>query len=172
MSWDQCKTAKKIFNTHLVIDDQGKLISRYDKAHLFDIEIPEKKLRLKESDYVERGASVTPPVQSPAGKIGLGIVSDNPLSANRQCYIIPTCAQCYDLRFAELSLSLTKMGAEILTFPSAFTTATGMAHWEPLLRTRAIETQCYVVAAAQTGVHNAKRSSYGHAMVRDSLDFG
>jgi predicted amidohydrolase len=69
------------------------------------------------------------------------------------------------MRFPELSVALTQMGAEILTYPSAFTQTTGMAHWEVLLRARAIENQCYVVAAAQTGKHNEKRSSYGHAMV-------
>lgn len=69
------------------------------------------------------------------------------------------------MRFPEFSLSLARMGANIITYPSAFTVATGLAHWESLLRARAIETQCYVVAAAQTGIHNSKRSSYGHAMV-------
>jgi predicted amidohydrolase len=69
------------------------------------------------------------------------------------------------MRFPELSLALAKMGADILTFPSAFTFATGAAHWETLLRARAIESQCYVIAAAQTGTHNSKRSSWGHAMV-------
>lgn len=69
------------------------------------------------------------------------------------------------MRFPELSLTLAKAGADILTFPSAFTFATGAAHWETLLRARAIESQCYVVAAAQTGTHNSKRSSWGHAMV-------
>lgn len=69
------------------------------------------------------------------------------------------------MRFPELSLTLAKMGADILTFPSAFTFATGAAHWETLLRARAVESQCYVAAAAQTGIHNSKRSSWGHAMV-------
>jgi diadenosine tetraphosphate (Ap4A) HIT family hydrolase len=81
------------------------------------------------------------------GKVGLGI--------------------CYDLRFAEFAISLAKAGASILTYPSSFTVKTGLAHWEALLKARAIETQCYVVAAAQTGIHNPKRSSYGHAMVVD-----
>ncbi len=75
------------------------------------------------------------------------------------------CLQCYDVRFPEFSLSLARMGADIITYPSAFTVTTGLAHWESLLRARAIETQCCVVAAAQTGIHNSKRSSYGHAMV-------
>ena len=74
---------------------------------------------------------------------------------------------CYDLRFPELSQALASAGAELLTYPSAFTVTTGQAHWEALLRARAIETQCYVVAAAQSGKHGAKRSSYGHSMIVD-----
>lgn len=81
-----------------------------------------------------------------------------------------TLQKCYDMRFAELSLALRNMGAQILTFPSAFTYQTGAAHWEVLLRARAIETQCYVVAAAQTGTHNKKRVSWGHAMVNIETD--
>ncbi|RCN29603.1 histidine triad domain protein [Ancylostoma caninum] len=87
------------------------------------------------------------PIDTPIGRLGLSI--------------------CYDLRFSELSLWNRYKGAEILSFPSAFTVNTGLAHWEALLRARAIETQCYVVAAAQTGKHNEKRSSYGHSMVVD-----
>lgn len=71
------------------------------------------------------------------------------------------------MRFPELSLTLRNMGAEILTYPSAFTYQTGAAHWDVILRARAIETQCYVVAAAQTGKHNKKRESWGHAMVNN-----
>jgi predicted amidohydrolase len=76
-----------------------------------------------------------------------------------------TNLQCYDIRFPELGISLRNKGAEILTYPSAFTFVTGSSHWETLLKCRAVETQCYVVAAAQTGAHNKKRTSYGHAMV-------
>merc|ERR1740123_1679355 len=83
----------------------------------------------------------------PLGKLGLGV--------------------CYDLRFGEFSHSLAHAGAELLSFPSAFTVKTGMAHWELLLRARAIEAQCYVIAAAQTGQHNEKRSSYGHSLIVD-----
>ncbi|KAI9554690.1 hypothetical protein GHT06_019966 [Daphnia sinensis] len=144
---NKCSLGGKMHNTHLVIDSNGKITGRYDKTHLFDVEIPEKKIKLKESDYIEKGGSVASLVESPVGKIGLGI--------------------CYDVRFPEFSLSLAHMGADIITYPSAFTVATGLAHWETLLRARAIETQCYVVAAAQTGIHNSKRSSYGHAMVID-----
>lgn len=74
---------------------------------------------------------------------------------------------CRQLRFPEVSLSLKRQGADILTYPSAFTVPTGSAHWEPLLRARAVESQAYVVAAAQAGRHNEKRASYGHSMIID-----
>lgn len=81
--------------------------------------------------------------------------------------LVAAAIQCYDLRFAELSTILRKNGANFLTYPSAFAYSTGVAHWEPLLRARAIENQCYVIAPAQIGFHNAKRQSYGHAMIVD-----
>lgn len=85
-----------------------------------------------------------------------------------KCYLLylPKFSQCYDLRFPEVSTILRRQGADILTYPSAFAMSTGRSHWEVLLRARAIETQCYVVAAAQIGYHNTKRESYGHAIVR------
>merc|ERR1712137_539114 len=135
---NKCTSGNKIYNSHLIINSDGNICGQYDKTHLFDIELPEKKIKLKESDYVEKGSSIATPVDTPIGKIGLSI--------------------CYDLRFPEISLSLVRMGAQILTYPSAFTVATGLAHWESLLRSRAIENQSYVVAAAQTGIHNSKRS--------------
>ncbi|MEQ2242454.1 Nitrilase [Ilyodon furcidens] len=122
-------------------------MSVYRKSHLFDVELPEKGVSLKESAFTIPGASLVPPVQTPIGKVGLGV--------------------CYDLRFPELSLALQRHGADILTYPSAFTVATGAAHWEVLLRARAIETQCFVLAAAQVGRHHEKRSSYGHALAVD-----
>ncbi|KAM3956256.1 LOW QUALITY PROTEIN: ntrilase and fragile histidine triad fusion protein NitFhit [Aphomia sociella] len=137
----------KMFNTHIIINDKGDIVQTYRKLHLFDVEIPEKNVRLKESDFSNAGSHVVTPVESPVGKIGMAI--------------------CYDMRFPELSTSLSIMGAEVLTFPSAFTQATGAAHWHVLLRSRAIENQCYVIAAAQTGEHNAKRRSYGHAICID-----
>ncbi|BFZ23458.1 hypothetical protein BsWGS_26497 [Bradybaena similaris] len=136
----------KLLNTHIIIDNDGSLVATYDKAHLFDLDIP-GKVHLCESDYVLPGKKIVPPVQTPVGRIGL--------------------LTCYDVRFPEISLALVQQGAEIITYPSAFTQTTGMSHWESLLRARAIETQCYVIAAAQTGKHNPKRSSYGHAMVVD-----
>ncbi|CAJ0572122.1 unnamed protein product, partial [Mesorhabditis spiculigera] len=131
------------FNTHLVLNGNGETAARYDKLHLFDLEIP-GKVRLMESEFSKAGTGMVAPVETPVGKLGLSI--------------------CYDIRFPELSIWNRKRGAQILSFPSAFTVNTGLAHWETLLRTRAIENQCYVVAAAQTGKHNDKRSSYGHAM--------
>lgn len=138
---------RRIYNSHIIIDDKGDIVSVYRKSHLFDVELPEKGVSLKESAFTIPGPSLVSPVQTPIGKVGLGI--------------------CYDLRFPELSLALQRSGAEILTFPSAFTVATGAAHWEVLLRARAIETQCFVLAAAQVGRHHEKRSSYGHALAVD-----
>ncbi|KAG9346654.1 hypothetical protein JZ751_006965 [Albula glossodonta] len=123
------------------------IVSVYRKGHLFDVELTGKGVSLKESAFTIPGPSLTPPVQTPIGKVGLGI--------------------CYDLRFPELSLALLQHGAEILTYPSAFTVTTGAAHWEVLLRARAIEAQCFVLAAAQVGSHHAKRASYGHALAVD-----
>ncbi|KAF9436538.1 Carbon-nitrogen hydrolase [Entomortierella beljakovae] len=136
----------KLYNTHVIINDQGSIVESYRKIHLFDVDI-ENGPRLMESNNTVAGDRLAAPVLSPVGKIGLGI--------------------CYDLRFPELALGLRKQGADILTYPSAFTVKTGEAHWEILLRSRAIETQSYVVAAAQVGRHTEKRSSYGHAMIVD-----
>ncbi|KAM9686688.1 deaminated glutathione amidase isoform 3-T3 [Trichechus inunguis] len=124
----------------------GSVVAAYRKTHLCDVDIP-GQAPMHESDSTMPGPSIEPPVSTPAGKIGLAI--------------------CYDMRFPELSLALAQAGAEILTYPSAFGFVTGPAHWEVLLRARAIETQCYVVAAAQCGRHHQKRESYGHSMVVD-----
>lgn len=136
-----------ISNTHVVINSEGKIVGTYRKIHLFNMENKNIGVRLMESDYVQAGERIEPPIPTPIGKLALSI--------------------CYDMRFPELSLTLRNMGAEILTYPSAFTYQTGAAHWDVILRARAIETQCYVVAAAQTGKHNKKRESWGHAMVID-----
>ncbi|XP_066284827.1 deaminated glutathione amidase-like isoform X1 [Branchiostoma lanceolatum] len=138
--------SSRVYNTHVMMNDQGAIVATYRKTHLFHVDIP-GQVRLKETDWTIPGGEIVAPVPTPAGKVGLAI--------------------CYDLRFPELCISLAQMGADILTFPSAFTQTTGMAHWEVLLRARAIENQCYVVAAAQTGAHSEKRRSYGHAMVVD-----
>jgi len=137
---------EKTSNTHIIINKEGEMMQTYNKAHLFDVNITGGAI-MSESAYVTPGSSLPSPVPSPLGRVGLGI--------------------CYDLRFPEISQALASAGAELLTYPSAFTVTTGQAHWEALLRARAIETQCYVVAAAQSGKHGAKRSSYGHSMIVD-----
>lgn len=136
----------RLYNSHVLVDDSGSIVAVYRKIHLFDIDVKDGP-KLKESDVCIPGGQIVPPVHTPVGNIGLAI--------------------CYDVRFPEMSLVLAQQGAQILTFPSAFTQITGSAHWEVLLRCRAIENQCYVIAAAQTGQHNEKRRSYGHAMIVD-----
>ena len=137
---------KRIYNTHLLIDDEGTIQGVYRKVHMFDVDIP-GGVPIYESSYTIPGSTIGPAVATVCGKVGMAI--------------------CYDIRFPEIAISLVQQGAEILTYPSAFTVPSGMAHWEALLRNRAIENQCYVIAAAQVGRHHAKRSSYGHAMVVD-----
>ncbi|XP_048884732.1 deaminated glutathione amidase isoform X3 [Brienomyrus brachyistius] len=104
------ETDRRIYNSHIIINDTGSIVSVYRKGHLFDVELTGRGVSLKESSFTIPGHSLMPPVQSPVGKVGLGV--------------------CYDLRFPELSLALLRHGAEILTYPSAFTVATGAAHWE------------------------------------------
>lgn len=130
----------------LVYDPRGELVARYDKMHLFDVEVDDPQARYMESRSFEPGDTVVC-VPTPLGRVGLSI--------------------CYDLRFPELYRRLLESGAELLTVPSAFTRVTGEAHWEVLLRARAIENQCYVLAANQGGVHNATRETYGHSMIVD-----
>ncbi|RAL17228.1 carbon-nitrogen hydrolase family protein [Aspergillus homomorphus CBS 101889] len=131
-------------NTLIWIDETGVITQRYQKVHLFDVDIKGGPV-LKESASVEKGMEILPPFETPIGRVGLSI--------------------CFDLRFPELSLALRRQDAQIIAYPSAFTVPTGRAHWETLLRARAIETQSYVIAAAQAGPHNEKRISYGHSMI-------
>ena len=140
---------QKVKNTSLWIDEAGSITQKYQKLHLFDVDIKDGP-QLKESDSVEQGKGILDPFVTPIGTVGLQI--------------------CFDLRFPEPALALRARGAQILTYPSAFTVPTGRAgHWEVLLRARAIETQSYVVASAQVGVHDGegKRRSYGHSMIVD-----
>ncbi|MDP1932780.1 MAG: carbon-nitrogen hydrolase family protein [Gammaproteobacteria bacterium] len=130
----------------LVYSPEGLLMARYDKMHLFDVEVADKQAQYMESRSFESGDRVVT-LATPLGKLGLSI--------------------CYDLRFPELYRRLLEEGTEIITVPSAFTNVTGEAHWEVLLRARAIENQCYVVAANQGGLHNASRETYGHSMIVD-----
>jgi len=130
--------------SHVIIDANGNVQSVYDKCHLFSVDIP-GKITLKETDTAVPGQSIGHITDTPVGKIGSMV--------------------CYDMRFPQISSELRRSGAEILTYPSAFTVPTGHAHWEVLLRARAIENQCYVVAAAQVDRHNDKRVSFGHSLV-------
>ncbi|XBH90519.1 hypothetical protein VPH35_082154 [Triticum aestivum] len=134
------------YNTHVLIDESGKVRSSYRKIHLFDVDVPGNMV-YKESRFTTAGDTVVA-VDSPFGRLGLTV--------------------CYDLRFPELYQCLRfKHQAQVLLVPSAFTKVTGEAHWEILLRARAIETQCYVIAAAQAGKHNEKRESYGDSIIID-----
>jgi deaminated glutathione amidase len=130
----------------LVYDAAGRLAARYDKIHLFDVAIPGKRENYRESANISPGKS-TKIVDTPIGRVGLSV--------------------CYDIRFPELYRQLSAAGAQILTVPSAFTAPTGRAHWEPLLRARAIESLCYVVAPAQSGFHENGRETYGDTMIVD-----
>ena len=137
--------ASKVTNTCLVFGPDGQVVARYDKMHLFDVSVDEEH-EFQESSYVEPGKRIV--TASLLGRtVGLSI--------------------CYDLRFPELYRAQALAGAEMLFVPSAFTVPTGKVHWETLLRARAIENQCYVVAPAQFGRHNARRASFGHTMVVD-----
>ncbi len=129
----------------LVFDDRGKCVACYDKIHLFDVVVPHGEQH-QESLHIEPGLSVVT-VDTPVGCVGLSV--------------------CYDVRFPELYRQLVLKGAEIFTVPSAFTAVTGLAHWEVLLRARAIENLCYVLAPNQNGHHENGRYTYGHSMVVD-----
>ena len=130
----------------LVYNDVGQLVARYDKIHLFDVDIPGRTEPYRESANVAPGT--TPKVvDTPVGRVGLSV--------------------CYDMRFPELFRRLSQDGAQILSIPSAFTTPTGRAHWETLLRARAIENLCFVIAPAQSGVHASGRETYGDSMIID-----
>jgi len=135
----------RVYNTSVHLGSDGRVMQRYRKIHLFDVDLSDGT-SLRESATVKAGdaAVVT---DSVAGKLGLSI--------------------CYDVRFPELYRRLVDLGATVLTVPAAFTLHTGKDHWQVLLQARAIESQCYVLAAAQTGHHLDKRVSYGHAMIVD-----
>ena len=136
----------KIRACSLLVDDQGQQVARYDKLHLFDAQVSDSRGRYRESDDYAAGDRLVV-VDTPVGRLGMSV--------------------CYDLRFAELYTALRLAGAELISVPSAFTTVTGQAHWEMLLRARAIETQCYMLAAAQGGEHPGGRLTHGHSSIVD-----
>ncbi|EXJ16344.1 carbon-nitrogen hydrolase family protein [Imhoffiella purpurea] len=130
----------------LVYDDRGERVARYDKIHLFDVNLPGVDERYQESATIEAGSRLVV-VETPFGKLGVAV--------------------CYDLRFPEMFRQMLDSGMEILAIPSAFTAVTGKAHWETLVRSRAIENLVYVVAAAQGGFHINGRETHGHSMIVD-----
>lgn len=130
----------------LVFNDQGEMVARYDKIHLFDVHVPDSTEHYFESKIIEPGQSLVT-VDTPIGRMGLAI--------------------CYDLRFPELFRGLLDQGAEFVVIPSAFTALTGQAHWETLLRARAIENQYFILAAAQGGFHLNGRETHGHSALVD-----
>jgi predicted amidohydrolase len=135
----------RVHNTSVLLGPDGQTIAVYRKIHLFDIDLPGME-HLKESKAVRPGSEVVV-ARTPFGPLGLSI--------------------CYDLRFPELYRRQVHAGARVLAVPSAFTDRTGKAHWEILLRARAVENLAYVVAPAQSGTHNPRRTSHGHAMIVD-----
>jgi predicted amidohydrolase len=139
-------TEHRVANASLLIDSAGKRVARYDKIHLFDVTIPGRNEQYRESTHVTPGRA---PViaDTPVGRLGLSV--------------------CYDMRFPELYRELVSRGAEWLAMPAAFTVPTGRAHWETLLRARAIENLCYVVAPAQSGTHTSGRETYGDSLIVD-----
>lgn len=140
------QSADKIRAACLVYNAQGELVARYDKIHLFDVNVPDTDEVYRESDTIEAGD--TPVViDTPFGKLGIAI--------------------CYDLRFPEMIRQMQQQNMQVLVVPSAFTAQTGAAHWEVLLRARAIENLCYVLAPNQGGFHLNGRQTFGHSMIVD-----
>jgi predicted amidohydrolase len=132
-------------NRAFVIDSEGEIVARYDKIHLFDVDLATGESWRESARYVPgTGASV---VETPLGRLGLAI--------------------CYDMRFPALFQRLSGVGATVIAIPAAFTVPTGQAHWHILLRARAIENAAFVVAAAQVGAHEDGRKTYGHSLVID-----
>jgi len=137
---------ERVAAASLVFDERGERVARYDKIHLFDVDVPGRAESYRESANVAPGAG-TVVVETPAGKLGLSV--------------------CYDVRFPELFRRLSAAGAQLFSIPSAFTAPTGRAHWEVLLRARAIENLCYVLAPAQSGVHESGRETHGDTLIVD-----
>lgn len=142
----QADDQQRIRAACLLFDDQGHQVARYDKVHLFDVHLAENAETYNESETIEPGREATV-VETPFGRLGMAV--------------------CYDLRFPELFRSMADQGVELVALPSAFTAITGKAHWEVLVRARAIENLIYVVAAAQGGYHVNGRETYGHSMIVD-----
>jgi deaminated glutathione amidase len=135
----------RLVNRSFVIDDSGTIRARYDKLHLFDVDLATGESWRESARYAPGDSAIV--VDTPVAALGLSV--------------------CYDLRFPALYSSLSDAGAQLLAVPAAFTVPTGEAHWHTLLRARAIENAAYVVAAAQTGTHPDGRTTFGHSLVVD-----
>ncbi|MCU7798727.1 MAG: carbon-nitrogen hydrolase family protein [gamma proteobacterium symbiont of Lucinoma myriamae] len=137
---------EKILSACLLFNDEGKMAARYDKIHLFDVDLGDQGGAYNESAYTQAGDKVVV-VDTPFGKLGLAI--------------------CYDLRFPELFRDMVSQGVEVLGLVSSFTATTGKAHWEVLNRARAIENLCFVISSAQGGYHVNGRETHGDSMIVD-----
>ena len=135
----------RLVNRAFVIDDQGAIRARYDKIHLFDIDLPSGESWRESAAYAPGERAVA--ADTPWGRLGLSI--------------------CYDVRFPDLYRALSNAGAGLMAIPAAFTVPTGKAHWHVLLRARAIESGCWVIAAAQAGRHEDGRETFGHSLIVD-----
>lgn len=138
-----CDHSQKFAAACLVFDDHGKFIARYDKIHMFDVKISANEI-YEESALINPGKEIVV-VKTPIGNVGLAV--------------------CYDVRFPDQFKKLVVSGAEIIALPSAFTMKTGSAHWEILMKCRAIDTFCYMVGACQGGLHQNGRQTYGNSMI-------
>lgn len=138
------KASGKVRAACLVLNEQGKTVARYDKIHLFDVNVPGSEEQYRESETIEAGEAALL-LDTPFGRLGVAI--------------------CYDLRFPELFRYMAAQGMDLLAVPAAFTAKTGAAHWELLIRARAVENLCYVVASNQGGFHINGRETFGHSMV-------
>lgn len=140
----------RLVNRSFLIGPNGAITNRYDKIHMFDVELPSGQKFTESRAY------------KPGEKVNVVDVAIHDDTAIRLGMTI-----CYDMRFPHLYRDLAKAGADVLTMPSAFTAETGKAHWHVLLRARAIENGCFVIAAAQTGAHDGGRETYGHSLIVD-----
>lgn len=138
--------SRQLANRAFVIDPRGEIRARYDKIHLFDVDLPTGE-SWRESNVYRHGSEAVVVNGTPVGKLGLTI--------------------CYDIRFPALFARLAEANADLIAVPAAFTVPTGKAHWEVLLRARAIEAGLFIVAAAQSGHHEDGRNTYGHSLVVD-----
>ncbi|PVV01644.1 hypothetical protein BB560_003928 [Smittium megazygosporum] len=139
-------SSKYPYNTSVLINSEGQVVTTYRKLHMFIADVADGP-QIDEGAMVTRGSTVTPPVDSPIGKLGLAI--------------------CHDLRFPELASAMREMGAQSIAYCAAFSVMTGIPQWEALLRARAIETQTYVFGAGQIGAHGPNRAFFGNSLIVD-----